>query len=273
MNSKHISKQSGEFLKYLNERNIVCFDNELTKKALPNSKPGAVKALLSDMTRRGLLMRIKKGLYYVIPYEQDPETFMPEWHTLSGYLVNGIDYYIGYYSALQIHNLITQPSLKEQIVVAKQIKPSELKIKGVPFQFIYHNQKHFFGVTKVWIDNFTKVLCSDVEKTIIDCLFNPNYAGGIPEIARAIYVSKNKINFNRLFDYIVKFGSQAVIKRLGFLLEVLNIETEITDELLKIKTKSIVVLDKELPKEGKFISKWSILQNIDTETIKTTIYT
>ena len=88
-------------------------------------------------------MRLKEGLYYIIPYEQNAETFMPDWHLMAEHLVNDAKHYIGYYSALQIHNLITQPSLKEQIVVSKQIRPSEIKIKDVPFQFIYHNEKHF----------------------------------------------------------------------------------------------------------------------------------
>ncbi len=63
----------------------------------------------------------------------------------------------------------------------------------MPFQFIYHNEKHFFGTKKIWIDNFNKVVCSDLEKTIIDCLFKPDYAGGIVEIARAIYIFRDKI--------------------------------------------------------------------------------
>ena len=87
---------------------------------------------------------------------------------------------------MQIHGLITQPALKEQIVVNKQPKPSSLLIKGIPFQFIYHNEKHFFGNKKTWVDSFNKVQCSDLEKTFIDALFKPKYAGGITEIAKAI---------------------------------------------------------------------------------------
>jgi len=68
---------------------------------------------LGNMAKRGLLMRVKEGLYYVIPFEQDSETFMPDWHLLSQYLVGDAEYYIGYFSALQIHNLTTQPHLKE----------------------------------------------------------------------------------------------------------------------------------------------------------------
>ena len=69
------------------------------------------------------------------------------------------------------------------------------------------------------------------------------------------------------------FRSQAVLKRLGFLLETLEIKTEIIEAIQKLKTKSIVLLDTELPKSGKIITKWSIQQNIGIETIKEAIYT
>jgi predicted transcriptional regulator of viral defense system len=56
-------------------------------------------------------------------------------------------------------------------------------------------------------------------------------------------------------------------------LETLEIETPVIDELQKIKTASYAILDTELPKKGKNISRWSIQQNLDTETIKSAIYT
>lgn len=218
-------------------------------------------------------MRLKKGIYYIIPYEQNAENFMPDWHLTAEHLVNNADHYIGYYSALQIHNLITQPSLKEQIVVSKQVRPSELRIKKVRFQMIYHNANHFFGSKKTWIDNYHKVMCSDLEKTIIDCLFKPNYAGGIVEVTKAIFISKDRINYTTLLEYVVKFNSQAVIKRMGFLLELLGINTPIIQDLQQIKTDAYVALDTELPKTGKRISRWSIQQNLDTETITSAMHT
>jgi predicted transcriptional regulator of viral defense system len=271
--NKYISTQSNALLSYFNGQNGNCFDASLAYKALPHSKASAVRELLSDMTKRGLLMRLKEGVYCIIPYEQNAETFMPDWHLIAEHLVNDAKHYIGYYSALQIHNLITQPSLKEQIVVSKQIRPSEIKIKAVPFQFIYHNDKHFFGSKKIWIDSFNQVLCSDLEKTFIDCLFKPDYAGGIVEVARAIYTSRAKIKYDVLLEYAKKFDSQAVIKRLGFLLEILEINTNIIDDLQQMKTASYVVLDTELPKMGKRNSRWSIQQNLETATIKSAIYT
>jgi predicted transcriptional regulator of viral defense system len=211
-------------------------------------------------------------LYYVIPFEQDAETFMPNWHLLAQYLVKDAEYYIGYFSALQIHSLTTQPSLKEQIVVNKQIKPSTLLVKNIPFQFIYHNEKHFFGNKKTWIDSYNRVQCSDLEKTIIDCLFKPDYAGGITEITKAIYKIKDKLNYEKLLVCAKQFDSQAVIKRLGFLLELLEINNSAIDELQKLRTNSLVALEPSYPKEGKSIFRWAIMQNVDTESILSPIY-
>lgn len=264
---KNISFQATKLLDNLIQANESCFGIDKAYKLLPNSNTNAVKKLLSDMAKRGLLMRVKDGLYYIIPFEQDAKTFMPDWHLLSQYIVGEANYYIGYFSALQIHSLTTQPNLKEQIVVSKQIKPSILKIKDIPFQFIYHNEEHFFGNKKTWIDSFNKVQCSDLEKTIIDCLFKPNYASGITEIAKAIYKSKDKIDYQKLFEYAEKFNSQAVIKRLGFLLELLEIKQPIIEKLQKLRTNSFVLLEPSHPKEGKTIFRWAIQQNIDTISI------
>ena len=60
---------------------------------------------------------------------------------------------------------------------------------------------------------------------------------------------------------------------MGFLLETLELGGEIIDKLQKIKTSSYITLDTELPKTGKRISRWSIQQNLETETIKPAIYT
>jgi predicted transcriptional regulator of viral defense system len=273
MRYKNISTHSYSLLSSLIDIDKRCFTNFDAKNILNSSSESSIKELLSDMTKRGLLLRLKKGLYYIIPFEDNPKYFIPDWHIVAKHLAVNNKYYIGYYSALQIHDLIVQPSLNEQIVFCKQIKPSTINIKNIKFQFIYHNKDHFFGFKETWIDNFNKVMCSDLEKTLIDSLFIPSYSGGISEIARALYNSRNRINYDKLWQYLLKFNSQAVIKRLGFLMEILNINNEFITKLLHIKSKSIALLDTELPDSGKIFSRWSIKINIDIETIKSSLYT
>ena len=272
INSKTLNKQSASLLAILNGLDKKAFKLSEAYHLLPHATTFAVRRMLSAMVKRGLLMRVKDGLFYIIPYENDPVTFMPDWHLLADYLVGDAEYYIGYYSAMQIHSLITQPALLEQIVVNKQIKPSFLKIKDTTFQFIYHNEAHFFGSKKTWIDNFNKVICSDLEKTFIDALHKPEYAGGITEIAKALYKSREKIDFQKLLQYGIKFDTLAVIKRLGYLLEILDIPNPIIHQLQSKEAKGYYLLEPSRPKEGKMLSRWHIQENVDQQSIISPIF-
>lgn len=269
---KTIRNRSSELLAAFNQKGQACFTVLEAVKALNSEQNKPVLDLLSDMTKRGLLMRLKTGVYHIIPYDQNVNDFMPDWHLIAGHLVGDAEYYIGYYSAMQIHSLITQPALKEQIVVNKQILPAKLKIKNTEFQFIYHNDKHFFGSKKTFVDSFNKVNCSDVEKTIVDALFKPDYAGGISQIAKAIHKKKNELDFIKLCKYVQEFESLSVAKRLGYLLELLDVYDPILETLQLIKTKSYFTLEPNYPKTGKRLSRWNILENIDPQSILSPIY-
>jgi predicted transcriptional regulator of viral defense system len=116
-------------------------------------------------------------------------------------------------------------------------------------------------------------MCSDIEKTIVDCLRKPEYAGGIPEIAKALFAAREQMDHARLLEYATKFGSQAVIKRLGYLLELMGIDTLITEKLLAMKSSSVSLLDTEAPRSGKTLTRWNIVQNIEADTIRGAVVT
>ena len=155
------------FLSYLTGEGKQWFSIEDAYSAFPDKSEGAVRFMLMRMLDKGLLIKVSKKVYWVVPFDQNAGEFLPDWHLLAEPLSGGGRYYIGYYSALQIHGLITQPSLKEQVVREKR-KTETVVLKGVEFQFIYHNDKHFFGVKKVWIDSYNKVPCSDLDFTLVD---------------------------------------------------------------------------------------------------------
>ena len=264
--NKAISATEAAFLGYLTEEGKSWFRIEDAYGVFPNKSEGAVRFMLMRMLDKGLLIKVSKKTYWVVPFGQDADNYLPDWHLLAEPLAGGSRYYIGYYSALQIHGLITQPSLKEQ-VVREQHKTESVVLKGVEFQFIYHNAKHFFGVKKVWIDSYNKVPCSDLEKTMIDCLYMPAYAGGIVEVAKALWMAREKLNYDKLLEYAKRFDSQVVMKRMGYLLDKLEIQTEIIEQLRGLRSATVSPLDTEVPNAGKISTKWSIRQNVDIETI------
>lgn len=270
---KTLSTRSANVIKHFIDPGQPAFTLAEAIALLTESSEGAVRKLIRDMVNRGLLLRLKDGVYWIIPYEHDVANYFPNVHLAAGYLVGDANYYVGYYSALELHGLISQPSMVERIVVDRQVKPSLLKIGYHQFQFIYHNEAHFFGDKNIWIDGYNKAPCSDLEKTFIDCLYRPDYAGGISEITKALYKIKDKIDYEKLLSYCRKFDTQAVIKRLGFLLDLLKVDNPVIHKLQQLKSQSFTSLEPSYENKGRLNTKWSIRQNIDTEDIVSSIFT
>jgi predicted transcriptional regulator of viral defense system len=273
MESKNISYRSSALLSHFHQKSKDFFSKKEAIEALAPASEGAVGQLLSDMVRRGLLLRLKSGLYHIIPYEEDPATWFPNWHLVADRLAEGMEYYLGYNTALQIHGLTTQPYYVEQIVVSRQMRPARTTVKDVEFQFIFHNAQHFFGFEKTWIDDYHRLPVSTLEKTLIDCLYKPDYAGGIVEVAKAVFQARDTLDFERLMEGLKRFGVKAAAKRLGLLLEVFNIRPDFAKQLQPMLSNAYALLDPSLPPEGKYSSKWKLQINLDLETISSSVYT
>lgn len=269
-----ITRAEGEILKQFLERGEYCFSNQDVYKEFTSNDKAYLAQLLSKMVGKGSLIRLARGLYYIVPLEQNARAFLPDWHLVAKYIMDKGkgDYYIGYYSALQIHGLITQPSLTEIIVADKQIKQNIITIKNVRFQFVYHNSKRFFGHKNIWIDDFNKVKASDLEKTILDCLLNPHYGGGMVEIGKAVHKAGESIDYQKLWRYFQRVGSKVAMKRFGLLSEILGLGAPIIEDIIKAKGKSISLFDTSQPEAGKINSHWGLKINTDLETIRQAVF-
>ena len=271
--NKSISYRSSELLDGLISRKKEFFTLKEASEILSGRDNTTVRKLLSDMTKRGVIIRIKEGLYHRIPYEQHPDQYVPNWHLTAEAIVWPKEYYIGFYSALDIHGLITQPSMVEQVVTHEQVKPKVQQVKNVRFEFITLSKNRFFGYKKHWIDDFHKVNCSDLEKTFLDCLYKPDYAGGITEITKALYKSREKLQSTKFQEYLEKFDTQVVYKRLGFIIGTLELFPELQKFITGKISSSYAPLDPSLDKHGNYNSKWGIIDNIDFKTVLDSIKT
>lgn len=262
-----------EIIKVFSETDTPCFSYEDVKERFPNKNTSYLAQVLSKMVETGKLIKLQRGTYYIVPLDQYGGNFIPNWHLVAKYLMKGKTYYIGYFSALQIHKLITQPSITEIIVTDRQIKPNIQEIQGIRFQFIYHKQTRFFGTKKTWIDDYNKVLVSDIEKTLVDSFINPQYSGGIVEIAKAVYESKSQISKDKLFDYFARAGSKVAARRYVFICDLLEIADAHHYGLLQNnQTGSFLKLDPSLPEEGKINTKFGLIINREVDTIKQSIF-
>ncbi len=268
------SELSWDIIKRFSGTNQDCFSFQDILREYPNIHKVQLSKILSGMVDKGMLIKLNRNLYHIVPSNMDAETYIPDWHLVAKYLMKGKVYYIGYYSAMQMHGLITQPSLKEIIVTNQQIKPSVKTIRGVEFQFVYHTKVRFFGYKNTWINQHEKVSVSELEKTIVDAVSKPNLCGGITEVAKAIYESRTKIDQQRLFDYLTRNKMQVAKKRYLFLSDLLGLEwSSYHESIMNNLGSGYPLLDTTGLDQGRWDSKFGLRINVDIDTIKNSIYT
>jgi len=233
-----------------------------------NSRYGAIVWLLNDLERKGWLFRLKKGKYIVVP--QDMEKGFPvDWFVIARELVDIDEYYLFGYSALVLQNMITHPVMT--VFIASPSRYRSRQILDVKFKFISIARDKIWGVEEKWITEQDKVKVSDLERTVLDCLAFPKYAGGVTEVWQGVLRRKKDFDYAKFYRYIENFGNFAVGRRFGYLAESSGLDMGgLLPKFQKLaeNTKGYSLLDPSLSDEGKYFAKWGLRINIPPEDLK-----
>jgi predicted transcriptional regulator of viral defense system len=80
---------------------------------------------------------------------------------------------------------------------------------------------------------------------------------------------RKDMDLQRLVDYALRLELGAVIRRLGYLLEVYDLgSTPQRMALQNALTATYSLLDPLLPREGKYLSRWKLRLNVTREEIE-----
>ena len=80
----------------------------------------------------------------------------------------------------------------------------------------------FFGAQDV--DAYgSRVQMAGAEKAVLDCLDRPQHAGDIPEVTAMLWHGKGRLNWPVLADYALRFRTQSLVQRLGYLADLLSL--------------------------------------------------
>lgn len=170
-------------------------------------------------------------------------------------------------SAMDVHGRVTQPQLVVYITMPHAVRGRT--ILGTEFRFVRCKPEHVFGTMDHWVDKTEKVVVSDLERTVIDGLKQPEYCGGFSEVAKGFWMRRRDVHIRRLVDYALRLDVGAVIRRLGFLLEVSGIDAAADLERLRERlTATYHLLDPTLPAEGRRLARWRIRVNVTPEEIE-----
>ena len=269
---KTLGTQAAHLVTTLYEQNKPIFRLEEIQKILRLDDVSS-RNFVRKLVNRGVIARLKPGLFILVPFELGKEAeYIGNPLVVAGEIMGGKDYFLSHATAMEIHGGVTQPQLVVYVTTLKPRRP--ITALGVEFRFIHNQKKYFFGISDHWVTKQDKVKVSNLERTIIDGLKQPEYCGGLTEVAKGFWMRHQEVKMNRLISYAIKIGVGAVIRRLGFLLELYKIGTSEDWEILSSHlTETYVRLDPLLPSEGKFLRKWRLQLNVSPEELLSVVRT
>jgi len=269
---KTLGNQAGRLVTELHERGKTIFSYDDVEDITGLSSKSS-RSLILRMVNRGVVTRLKAGLFILVPFEMGREReYLGNSFVVARELYGTPDYYISHASAMEIHQMVTQPQLVVYTTTPKCRRPQF--VLGTEFRFVRCKVEHFFGYADHWVTKTEKVQVSDLERTIVDGLKQPEYCGGFSEIAKGFWMRREDIDSGKLVDYALKINVGAVIRRLGFLLELFEIKASRELERLRERlTMTYSILDPIMPIEGKFFARWRLQLNVSPEEIEAVVRT
>ena len=233
---------------------IVQIDDVIA--ALSITRTDAAK-LLSRWARQGWLRRVGSGTYVPAPMDslESEHVLDDPWVLVPALFAPG---YIGGRTAAEYWDLTEQLFRDIVVMTAQSIRNRNQIRHGAQFTLRHIQEKKIFGTKVVWRSH-SKILISDVHRTIIDMLNDPELGGGIQHVADCLsaYLRRSDRDDELLIKYGDKLGNGAVFKRLGFLVEKRPDTTHLIDECRTRLTKGNAKLD-PLLECPRLASKWRL---------------
>lgn len=226
--------------KRLQELQLEIFTlNDVVK--ITEQKKEVVTSTLTRLEKQGKIKRIKKGYYSL-------STIHNKFKLQKAYK----DTYIGVHSAVEYYESTTQRFRTLDLISKKILK--EQDIEGTTIVFHKVKKDMFYGYKKIYIDN-TEVFISNIEKTIIDCIYFSSKIY-LSEIKQFIQKYKDEIDTDVLERYLQRAQSSVLNKRVGYLLE--SEGTHIKNITINNKYEKLNINKGEKGAKNK---KWKLLIN------------
>jgi len=218
--------------------------------------------LLAYWAFKGWLTRVRNGLYITVPLGAiNPAERKEDTWIVASRVFN--PYYIGGWSACE-HWGLTEQIFKDIIVfTSHMVRERKINIQDTLYIVKTVKEEKLFGTNIVWRGQ-TKVKVSDPSRTIADILDDPSIGGGLRHIADTVkqYFEGEYKDEDKLFDYIKRLNNKTIYKRLGYILEVLDLKfPNAINICLSNISKGYSYLDPTSSVKGRILRRWNLKVN------------
>lgn len=228
------------------------------------SKKDIQDIYIGPLVKQRKLLRFRRGLFLGIPlgFSEDK---IPDFNKflVAAKFRDGKSI-CAYHSALEFYGCAY--TTYDEVYLGVKTKFTPFKVCGIKFRPVYL-RKPDLHINELTVSNNVPLRVTSRERTFLDCINHPKYAGGWEETLKSLE-TLNGINFNKLSDLIINFStSQLLLRKTGHILDLLRDHSiyykELPQVLLKklelLVSSSKMYLDRN--KRGKkniYIEKWRL---------------
>ncbi|MCG7392906.1 transcriptional regulator [Microvirga sp. ACRRW] len=196
------------------------FTREMFRSDLfPEQPLSSADSLLRYHTASGRFKHVAPGVYAVVPAHLRHMSFQPDRYLVASMIrADGV---IAFHSALDLHGLAYSDA--SEILVLSHSRPGAVKTEIGTVRFVMypaalrrqHSERD--GVTTLDRRGLD-VAITGLERTLVDCLEYPDYAGGIEELAHALNAVE-AIDSEFLVEMTLRRRSRVLAGMVGWWLE------------------------------------------------------
>ena len=137
---KTVGPRMAQLLTALHDRSQTTFTLRDVEK-ITGLRPNLASSLLHKAANRGLVSRLKRGVFVIVPAELGSATeYSGNPYLVARQLAGEAPYFISHASAMELHRMVTQPQL---VVFASSTRriPSRT-LQGTEFRFVLVKPKY-----------------------------------------------------------------------------------------------------------------------------------
>lgn len=244
------------------DRSPVFRTEEFHEACSRTAKRGSRANLLNYFVRRGRLLPVRRGIYAVVPPGSEPARFVP-----NRYLVLAAmrpDTVISHHTALEV--LGQAHNTSHVLYACTMMSPCRSKWNKYEFRILSYPKQlrkqrtGEFGLRREEIMG-AMVTVTGPERTLVDCMATPAYAGGVEEAVVSLR-GFQVFDFDVLTEYLRRLGTRRVFAAVAAFLEQEARRLFVPDDFL-------VMLEKRRPASrtylerskhgGVFLKRWNLI--------------
>jgi predicted transcriptional regulator of viral defense system len=219
------------------------------------------ESLLSYHLREGHLLRIRRGLYAVVPPGGDPETC-----PIDPYLVaakSADDAVLAYHTALDLHGKAHSVFERYFFQSNRSVRTTTFRtyrIERTPFPKALRDRSKEHFATETLDRSGVELRVASLERTLVDLHDRPKLGGGWEEIWRSLE-SVEYFDLDLVVAYTQLLGNGTTAAKVGYYLEQhaepLMVEERHLEPLRELGPKQPHYLERG--RSGKLVSDWNLV--------------